>query len=225
KEYPVSVGRVIFTKDATQAKVQAQELLNSLPPKAVIAIEAPGANKKGIYHNARGKDLTALECKSDVLFRKCQERGIYNMAIGDLGNEIGMGAIGKHLAEYVPYMEENGCTCGCGGGSAAASAAQDIITATISHWGAEALIAATAWLLKRPELIHSREMEEDAIKAATAGGMVDMTGWLENSIDGVDMEFHVTMLEMMRHCVVSNLQQFAQNAEWFEKVLDKKFFQ
>ena len=224
KEYPVSVGRIIFTKDFPEAPAQAEEILHDLPPKAVIAIEAPGANKLGVYHNAKGKDMTALEAKTDILFQKCKEQGIFNMAIGDLGNELGLGAIKEHLVRYVPYMEENGCVCGCGGGSAAAVAAQDIITTTISHWGAEAVIAATAWLFGDPDLIHSREVEEEAIRAANAGGMVDMTGWLAHSIDGVDKEFHVTLLEMMRHCVVSNLKQFSENKEWFERVLSKQFF-
>lgn len=224
RKYPISVGRVLFTKDVKEADAQAAKLMEQLPPKAVIAIEAPGANSKGVYHNAKGMDLSKLEAKTDILFQKCREAGIFNMAIGDLGNELGMGAIKEHLQKYVPYMEENGCVCGCGGGSAAAVAADAIITTTISHWGAEAVIAATAWLLACPELIHSKEMERDAIKTASSCGMVDMYGWLDNCIDGVDMQFHVTLLEMMRQCVVSNLEQFAKNAEWFEKVMEKQFF-
>ena len=224
QEYPICVGRVIFTKDTDNAEEQANLLMKQLPPKAVIAIEAPGANSKGVYHNAKGRDLSSLQAKTDILFQKCKESGIVNIAIGDLGNELGMGAIREHLHRYVPFMEENGCVCGCGGGSAAAVAADEIITATISHWGAEALIAATAWLLARPELIHSNEMEMDAIKTASACGMVDMYGWLDYCIDGVEMHFHVTLLEMMRVCVESNLRQFAQNADWFDKVMEKKFF-
>ena len=224
KEYPIAVGRVIFTKDARLAEKQADELMESLPPKAVIAIEAPGANCKGVYHNAKGFDLSDLEAKADILFQKCKKAGIYNMAIGDLGNELGMGAIGEHLQKYVPYMETNGCTCGCGGGSAAAVAADDIITTTISHWGAEALIAATAWLWKRPDLIHSKDMEIEAIKTASNCGMVDMYGWLDYCIDGIELQFHLDLLEMMRGCVVSALGQFEQCADWYEKVMEKQFF-
>lgn len=224
KEYPIAIGRVIFTKDTQQAEKQADEIMASLPPKAVIAIEAPGANSKGVYHNAKGLDLSQLEAKTDILFRKCQEAGVYNMAIGDLGNELGMGAIREHLEKYVPYMEKNGCTCGCGGGSAAAVEADEIITTTISHWGAEAVIAATAWLWKRPELIHSKDMEIEAIKTASNCGMVDMYGWLDYCIDGIELQFHVELLEMMRSCVVSALEQFEQCTDWYEKVMEKQFF-
>ena len=224
KEYPIAVGRVIFTKDTLLAEKQAEELMTSLPPKAVIALEAPGANQRGVYHNAKGFDLSELEAKTDILFKKCKEAGIYNMAIGDLGNELGMGAISEHLRKYVHYMEENGCACGCGGGSVAAVAADDIITTTISHWGAEAVIAATAWLLRRPDLIHSKDMEIEAIKTASNCGMVDMYGWLDYCIDGIEMKFHVELLEMMRGCVINSLDQFELCAVWYDKVIEKQFF-
>ena len=44
--------------------------------------------------------------------------GVLNIAIGDLGNEIGMGAIRETLERYIPYAAPNACRCGCGGGGA-----------------------------------------------------------------------------------------------------------
>lgn len=220
REYPIAVGRVFFTKDAALAEKQADELLAALPPKAVIAIEAPGANCKGVYHNAKGRDMSALEAKTDILFAKCQQAGIYNMAIGDLGNELGMGSIKAHLQKYVPFTEDNGC----GGGSSASVGADDIITTTISHWGAEAVIAATAWLLRRPELIHDKDMEIEAIKTASHCGMVDMYGRLDYCIDGIGMQFHADLPEMMRGCVVNSLAHEELCTDWFEKVDQKHFF-
>ena len=41
--------------------------------------------------------MTALEAKSDVLWNELRARGVPNVAIGDLGNEIGMGTIGEHI--------------------------------------------------------------------------------------------------------------------------------
>lgn len=225
KSMPIAVGRIIFTKEEEKAEEQAAEILHELPPKAVIAIEAPGANAKGVYHTAKGLDVTELEAKTDVLFRMCKEAGVLNIAIGDLGNELGMGTLRKHLQKYVPYMEENGCICGCQGGSSASESADYIITATISHWGAEALIAATAWLFKQPELIHTGDLEKEAIKTASNCGMVDMYGWVDYAIDGIGMEFHLYLLEIMRQCVVNSLRYFSMCGEWFEKVIDKKFFE
>lgn len=68
----------------------------------MISVEACGGNAKGVYHNAVGKDVTALEAKSDVLWNELRARGVPNVAIGDLGNEIGMGTIGEHIKNMCP---------------------------------------------------------------------------------------------------------------------------
>lgn len=224
KEYPISVGACAFTKEKERAASQGDELMKMLFPKAVISIEAPGANSKGIYHNAAGQDVTGLEAKSDVLFEKCKEAGIWNMAIGDLGNELGMGALKEHLQKYVPYMEEKGCTCGCGGGSMANTAADHIITATISDWGCYGVIGATAYLNRDLEIMHTGEMEREAIRTASNSGMVDMYGWLEYAIDGIDMEFHVRLVELMRLCVENTFKHEKKCEVWFEKVAEKNFY-
>lgn len=224
KSMPITVGRIIFTKNGKQAEEQAEDIMRKLPPKAVVAIEAPGANSKGVYHNSKGYDLSKLEAKSDILYKKCKDAGVLNIAIGDLGNELGMGTIKEHLQKYVPYMEKGGCICGCGEGCASEVAADYIITATISHWGVEALIAAVAWLHKKPEWIHSKEMEIEAIKMASNCGMVDMYGWLEYAIDGIDMQFHVNLLELMRLCVVNALRHVESCKEWYDKVIMKNYF-
>lgn len=220
---PISVGCICFTKDKSAAETQAEAILYDLPPAAVIAIEAAGANEKGIYHNAKGFDFSDVEAKSDALYMKCKERGIFNMAIGDLGNEIGMGAIEEHLVKYIPFMGKDGCACGCGGGSNSYVKADNIITATISHWGAEAVIASTAWLMKDAALIHSDEMETEAIKVASNSGMVDMSGWLDYCIDGIDLSVHVDMLRMMRNCVVNALAHFRKCMDWSEWVIEKNY--
>lgn len=41
--------------------------------------------------------MTALQARSDVLWKKLRADGVPNIAIGDLGNEIGMGTIADHI--------------------------------------------------------------------------------------------------------------------------------
>lgn len=147
QEYPFSMCAVPFTKDDREAPAQAEALLAKGVPAAVITNEAPGRNAKGAYHNAVGKCLTELEAKSDVLFNACKARGIYNLSIGDLGNEIGMAAIGDHIRKYVPHADDGECECSCGGGILVESTADNLITATCSDWGCNAMMAATAYLL------------------------------------------------------------------------------
>lgn len=222
--YPISIGAYPFTKEKAEASAQADWLLEKVCPKAVIAIEAPGANICGVYHNSAGKDLTELEAKTDILFTKCKERGIWNMAIGDLGNELGMGAIKSHLQKYIPYMAKDGCTCACHGGSMAMVAADHIITATISDWGCYGLIAALAYLNHDIELLQDGELEEEAIKTASNSGMVDMYGWLEYAIDGVGMQMHCQLVELMRSCIQNTFRNEKRCTVWFDKVLEKQYF-
>lgn len=224
KKFPISIGAIAFTKEDSEAKKQAEEILSIVPPKAMIAIEAPGSNSKGVFHNAIGKDLSFLECRSEVLFELGQEKGIWNMAIGDLGNEMGMGAISNHLVKYIPYMEEKGCICGCEGGSMAHVAADHIMTATVSDWAAYALIAATAYLNHDASLLVTPEMEEDAIKTASNSGMVDMYGWLEYAIDGISMDFQVNLVSMMKLCVENVFKHENMCDLWFSKVDEKAYF-
>ena len=90
---------------------------------AVISIEAPGANDVGVYHNAGGLDVSALEAKSLALWEKLRALGVPSVAIGDLGNEIGMGKIADHIRSFVPFTAHGECSCGCKGGILAASTA------------------------------------------------------------------------------------------------------
>ena len=61
---------IVFTKDTQKADKMADDILSSGYPDAVISIECPGANKNGVYHNAAGADVSALEAKTDILFDK-----------------------------------------------------------------------------------------------------------------------------------------------------------
>ena len=63
-----------------------------------------------------GKDITNLEAKADILFEKLKEKGVLNIAIGDLGNELGMGTLKDHLEKYIPRAAKGSCDCPCKGG-------------------------------------------------------------------------------------------------------------
>lgn len=223
-KYPISMGIETFTKDKDKAANRSKALIDTYQPTAVISIEAPGANEKGEYHNAVGLNVTELEAKADVLFQKLRENGVLNIAIGDLGNEIGMGTIGEHIKKYVPYTSVGGCACGCGGGTLAASKADHIITATVSDWGGYALMAALAYLKKDKTIFHNAEMEKDAMVTAARSGVIDMYGWLIPAIDGIGATMNISLVELMRKCISIPLQLEQTCATWFEKVDELGFY-
>ncbi len=223
-ETPVSMGVVVFTKDKDEAVTQADEIIAKAMPKAVVSIECPGANEKGIYHNATGLDVTELEAKQDVLFEKLQEKGVLNIAIGDLGNEMGMGTIAETLEKYVPYAGKGKCRCGCEGGIAAKTKADNIITATVSDWGCYSLIAGISFLTENLDVMHTAELEKEAVTIACRSGMIDMYGWLIPAIDGFGLEINMPIVSLMREMVSQALKLKDTCKTWFEKVEELKFF-
>lgn len=224
-EIPASMGVITFTKDASEADSEAERIINTVMPKAVVSIEAPGANACGVYHNAIGLEVTQLEAKMDVLFEKLQERGVLNIAIGDLGNEIGMGAIEETLKKYIPYANEGSCKCGCGGGIAVKTKADNIITATVSDWGCYAMIAALAYLKEDIEIMHTAELEKDAMICASRSGMIDMYGWLIPAIDGFGLEINTSIVTLMREMVKSTLSLKQRVKNWFDEVDKLGYFE
>ncbi|AND84631.1 DUF4392 domain-containing protein [Clostridium tyrobutyricum] len=225
KEYPLSIAGITFTKDAMKAGTQADELIAKGIPGAVISIECPGANSVGVYHNAIGKDVTELEAKQDILFTKLKEKGVLNISIGDLGNELGMGTIKEHLEKYVPYAAKGGCSCGCNGGILASVKADNIITATVSDWGCYGLIAALAYLKKDLDIMHTKEMEKEAMVTASRSGMIDMYGDLIPAIDGCGLSINTSIVNLMRECVQSSIKLEETCATWFEKVIELGFYE
>lgn len=217
RKYPIAMAAIPFTKNMEEAKIQAEKLAEEAPA-AVIAIEAPGANKKGVYHNATGLDLSDLEAKTDILFSLLQQRGVETFAVGDLGNEMGMGTLEETLVNHIPYAGKDPCGCGCGGGIAAATKAKHILTATVSDWGVYAVMAAMAYLKGNLDLLHTPQTEKRALYAASEAGMIDMYGDLIPAIDGMNEEMNVSIVSLMRELVRSTLKLPEICKEWFNRV-------
>lgn len=223
-EYPIAMAIIPFTKDAAQAQAQGDELLKKGLPKAAISIEAPGANAKGRYHNAAGLDVTDLEAKSDLFFEQLIKMGVLNISIGDLGNEMGLGKLGDHLTRYIPKAAPGTCVCGCEGGLAVASAADHIITATVSDWGCYALIAALAFIKEDPAILHTGELEREVLLTGVRAGLVNMDGWITPALDGFEMEMNVTLVNLMRSCIEYPLKLKKSCKGWFDGTLALGFF-
>lgn len=225
KQYPLSLAGITFTKDVNKAGKQADELIAKGLPSAVISIECPGANSVGVYHNATGLDVTEIEAKQDILFTKLKAKGVLNISIGDLGNELGMGTLKEHIQKYVPNAGKGGCQCGCGGGILATVKADNIITATVSDWGCYGLIAALAYLKDDLNIMHTKEMEMEALVTASRSGMIDMYGDLIPAIDGCGAEMITSIVNLMRETIASAMKLKKTCAGLFEKVIELGFYQ
>lgn len=102
-----------------------------------IAIERCGPSADGRPRNMRGLDISLHVAPLHGLFTDGPWRTI---AIGDGGNELGMGGLPPRLvADHVPLGDTIACV----------TPAEVLIAAGISHWGAYALLAGLALL--RPD--------------------------------------------------------------------------
>lgn len=223
---PLTMSLVSFPKDIAAAEAFSDHLLAGTGmPRAVVSIEAPGSNTDGVYHNAIGKEVTELEAKTDVLWEKLYHAGVLNIAIGDLGNEIGMGAIGDHIAKYIPYAGNGGCECGCGAGILVKTKTDNIITATVSDWGCYGMMAGIAYLKRDLDLFHDADFQKRAMTKAAECGVIDMYGWAIPAIDGIGTEMTCAIVTAMRGCVEYSLKLQDTCSTWFAKTIEKGFFE
>jgi D-glutamate cyclase len=99
-----------------------------------ISIERCGRSADGAPRNMRGLDISSYTAPLDELFIAGPWETI---AVGDGGNEIGMGSIPHALiAQHVDHGETIACV----------TPARHLIVAGVSNWGAYALLGALAAL-------------------------------------------------------------------------------
>jgi hypothetical protein len=160
-----------------------------------LSIERCGRSADGAPRNMRGEDISAFTTPLDELFLAGPWQRI---AIGDGGNEIGMGSLPASLiGAYVPHGESIAC----------ATPADHLIVAGVSNWGAYALIGALALVRDdwRTALLDCLDAERDgAILRAMVndGPAVDgVTRQRTFTVDSMPIEVHHAKLRAIRAVV------------------------
>ena len=103
---------------------EADKVLREVNPQAIISIERPGLAEDNLYYNMRGEDISARCAWFDPVLNQAS---CPTIAIGDGGNEIGMG----NIREAIAGLDINGAVTGC----------DELLVADVSNWGAYGLIA------------------------------------------------------------------------------------
>ncbi|WP_166418266.1 glutamate cyclase domain-containing protein [Cochlodiniinecator piscidefendens] len=192
------------TEDAA-GEAAATEMLDDLKPDLLFSTERVGRNDKGIYHSMRGIDYGMGRARIDHLFDKALERGIPVVAVGDGGNEIGMGKVADHVKAHVPYGDQ--CQCGCGGGIGAVTSCDVLVTAACSNWGCTAIAAAMAVRAQDARLLHTPKREALLLDTMVANGLINSThGLVDDSVDGFERDSHIAIAELCRTIVSRALQ-------------------
>ena len=191
-------------EDPSKIDAWIVEIYAKYQPKAVVAAERlGGAGADGNVHTATGLPLTGPESKFqgciDIggVVTEANKRNIFSVGIGDHGNELGFGTIYDTVVETMPK------------GKALATVVKTdvVIPAMMSNWGCYGVEACLAYLLKKPQLIHSPDMEKRIVQACLdAGGLEAMYCTTEFLVDGLDGETSMACMQFLSNIVRKNLE-------------------
>jgi hypothetical protein len=156
-----------------------------------VAIERCGRSADGRPRNMRGVDVSAWTAPLDDLFLGGDWTKI---AVGDGGNEIGMGRLPAGLiARSVPNGAEIACVTSC----------DHLVVAGVSNWGAYGLLAVlavqqAAWSgTLRKFLTAERDLAVTRAIVDKAGAVDGVTARREPTVDGFTAEIHGALVDSL----------------------------
>ncbi len=162
---------------------EAQSALEALTPELVISIERPGMAEDGHYYNMRGENISEKAACFDSFFAHAN---CPTIAIGDGGNEIGMGNIREALKSLDINPAQTGCT--------------ELIIADVSNWAALGLIALAEFMTKRSLL--SKIDSLSVLEFLSNNGSVDgVTRQNTLTEDGLDAKEGIGLLDRLKQLV------------------------
>lgn len=167
------------------------ELLEKYSPSHVVAIERPGRSNDGNCYSMRGENLSDIVPNTDVLFEKSKKLGITTLAVGDGGNEVGMGKVSSFVRDSVNK----------GSQISAVISVDYLVVAGVSNWGGHALTAALS-ILSGTMLLHDSKTEKQLLKSMVEAGAVDgCTKKSTLTVDGLSLEENLKILDSLRNVV------------------------
>jgi len=170
----------LAARDPGAAPGEARTHLAALQPEAVITIEQPGLTADGRYYNMRGEDITDA-CDyfdSYICLADCP-----TVAIGDGGNEIGMGIIADSLRALDIRVSVTAC--------------DELLVADVSNWGAYGLIALLSYWSGRDLLADVLPLQLLEYLCAR-GGVDGVTGEQTPTEDGLQPGVGMQVIEQLR---------------------------
>ncbi|WNJ18265.1 glutamate cyclase domain-containing protein [Pontibacter sp. G13] len=171
-----------------------EKTLEKYNPKAIFCTERIGPAKNGELHGATGIPLSRFNSTpgavvdTSPLVVEAKKRGILTIGVGDLGNEIGFGAIYDTVAKIIPNGPE-----------LATTTATDIVyPVMMSNWGAYGIEAALAFVLEKPELLRTQAQEARLLRACLdAGGLEAAYCTTDFFVDGLDGETSMAVVHIL----------------------------
>ena len=157
-------------------------------PGGLVYLERLGRTPEGVCRNMRGRDVSPWVAPLDLWALDAPSRGIPVAAVGDGGNEAGMGSLRERMAPLVGDFA-----------SALSCIPSDVpIPVDVSNWGGYALTAVLE-ASSGADLLHTPEEEREMLHAMKRAGGVDGTTCAPAlSVDGVGMYDQVALVRELR---------------------------
>lgn len=170
----------LTARDLASAELEAAARLAELQPSAVISIERPGLTADGRYYNMRGEDISP---RAGIFDPFITQAACPTVAIGDGGNEIGMGNIAPAIASLDIRVSVTGC--------------DELLVADVSNWGAYGLLALLGMWAGKDLL--SQLSPREILDYLSARGSVDgVTRQNTPTEDGLDAAEGCAVLAQLR---------------------------
>ncbi|MCP1100973.1 hypothetical protein M2454_000191 [Aequitasia blattaphilus] len=165
------------------------ELLEKYQPVGVISIERCGSNIHQDYTNMRGISIKEATAKIDILVELANILKIPTFGIGDGGNEIGMGNLQDAIARELSI-----CPCKV--------KVEHLVLATVSNWGAYAVVAYFQKITGEKLLPQFEEIAEYLKKIVSIGCVDGVTKERTASVDGFSLHTEKQVIEALHHQII-----------------------
>ncbi len=177
--------------------VESVEEILSSSPSLLVFIERLGRASDGRYYNMRGEDISSATAPLDDAASIALGAGTPVLAIGDGGNEVGMGNFRRRLAELLPGYA--GCL--------SVTKATVTLPVDVSDWGGYALAALLS--SDRDEWTGADEEEIDRMLSSLvdAGAVDGVTRRPEPTVDGFDASVHRDVVRSLKEAVSSSIRK------------------
>jgi hypothetical protein len=169
--------------DWEKSEPVVESALKELAPSLIVSIERPGVTADGSYYNMHRKDISRFTAKFDLFLLKSRCPSI---AVGDGGNEIGMGNVRAAVIamDIIPAIT----TC------------DELVIAAVSNWGAYGIIAALCRLVNRD--LFGIFDPQTIVNYLVDNGCVDgVTTRQESSEDGFPISVGLEIIDQLRNLV------------------------
>jgi hypothetical protein len=166
-----------FPDESKMSSYQEQELQDLAEANLIIACERAGPSKDGKCYTMRGIDMNShgLIAPLHTIVDIARRRGTKFIGIGDGGNELGMGKVIDAVKQHIPLGDQIGCVV----------AADYLVAASVSNWGAYALCGAAA-------LVKANDFSDNDTR--------DLKEWISKCLPTEDADLYILKECMKAGC-------------------------